>query len=163
MQYVKCQIDEVGKLCSKIYDTLIQMEFRPDIIVSIDNGGRVPATILAELFSCRSIHRLKISKYDVNGSKLHDPIIEKYDPSGLEPLIRNDLLKILIVDDVIENGDTMNLAVKKMMQLSQNITICCLVTKDKKFKTAYLKVNVLIGKIISDEQWVMFEWENDKE
>lgn len=90
----------------KLYERIKKSGYNPDIIIGIARGGWVIARILSDLMLNPNILSIRITFYEKVGRRGKKPILLQdvnVDMSGL---------KVLIVDDVVDTGETMSLAVK---------------------------------------------------
>lgn len=80
----------------------------PNIIVSIGKGGSIPGIILAEIFKCNNLNLgLKSYKGQIRGE------IHEYQGLNNYEALRD--ANILIVDDLVDSGETFQYAVDKFI------------------------------------------------
>lgn len=88
---------QVQEMCASIAMHMFRDNWRPDYIVGLTRGGAVPAVILSHLIGVR-MHPLAVS--------LRDGGLCVSDLSMAQDAYRG--MKILIVDDINDTGDTLN-------------------------------------------------------
>ena len=142
----------------------------PTTILGIQSGGGIPANILKMRFMAvtemyiQTIH-MKISKYHSTGQLVYPkPRIEwlYLDDDGrmVDPRIKQHD-RILIVDDVLDDGDTMAKAVSYAETLTKDIKIYSLYAK-KKWKNKFKTYDLIIGNYKKkDKDWIEFYWEKE--
>jgi len=97
---------EVARLCRRLAARLQQQGFRPDIIVAIGRGGYVPARLLCDALDLMALTGIRIEHY-LSGSSRQARALIRY-PLNVD--VRG--LRVLIVDDVNDSGDTLQLALE---------------------------------------------------
>ncbi|MEM7620490.1 MAG: phosphoribosyltransferase family protein [Pseudomonadota bacterium] len=103
--------------------------FTPDFIVGIARGGWVPTRLLSEYLSIKKILSVGITYTDKDRRKL-----SMY--SSPSPFPRSS--NILIVEDCLESGRSMEYAVKEFESSDNKVKSACLyVTDEAVFKTDY--------------------------
>lgn len=133
---------------------------KPDIIIAIQRGGLVPATILSHLLNIRDISIVSsISTIDDTIYSIKKPPLVKHNIPIKDLKDKN----ILIVDDIIGSGLTMSevtSVIKKYNPLSIKILTCYL-NLDNWEKNQELSPEQCvdyIGRVVRG--WVVFPWEN---
>lgn len=142
--------DDIQESCERIVEDL--GDWRPDIIMPITRGGLIPGVIISHLLDNKQLSPITIQTRD--GSEGHvDPFWEVACAT-----LRDT--KILVMDDIVDSGKTVELMLKYNPQ--PNI----------KFSTIVLnldcdvadKVNFYTGchidKGSSPDLWIVFPWEN---
>ncbi len=84
--------------------------FKPDIIIAIARGGWVIGRMLSDILGVRKAAGLTISFYEEVGKKSRKPVIVQ--PLSVD--IRG--LKALVVDDIVDTGATLKLAVNHVLE-----------------------------------------------
>lgn len=152
MQYVKCDETKVNQLCDKFLSSI--RKFNPDCIVPIMQGGIIPAKKIADMLKLTDLYPISIKKYNNDGKKLHSAIVEK--SVGSEIIDK----RVLIVDDVVETGDTMQLAINEVKQHTRYAMACCLIAKEDTWVDIRLGVDCPYAEIYKQGEWVKFYWED---
>lgn len=118
-----------------------------DAVVAIAKGGYIPARIVSDLLGIENIGVITVKFYKKAGVKMAKPII-------IHPLtIRVDGMRVLIVDDVVDSGRTMQLVVEEVMRHGASMvkTLALYVKPWSTFKPDYY--------IRETTKWVVFPWE----
>lgn len=89
-------------LASRVYNS----GYRPDIVVAIARGGYVPARLLCDHLDIYNLTSMRISHY-TGGA-------DKSEAARLSMPLNTDVrgLRVLLVDDVDDTGDTLQLALE---------------------------------------------------
>jgi len=121
-------------------------EYRPDIILSIARGGLIFGTFLAYKLDIRELYSINSIHYD-DKHKLKD--IKVY---NIPDLGKNK--QILIVDDIIDSGDTMVEILKNLKKLYPE--------NEYKVATLFYKKDALLEPDFTLHEaceWIEFFWE----
>lgn len=116
-----------------------------DGIIAITRGGLVPAAILAQELNIKMIDTICISSYD-------DEKKAKSDNFKVLKNAQEKPGKWLIVDDLVDSGDTAKV-VKKLFPLG---VVACVYAKPKGESSADI-----FFKRIAQETWIVFPWEKN--
>jgi len=122
--------------------------YKPDAIVAIARGGMILTQLISEAINLRDIYTINCISY--NETKK----FQKVEIFNIPDIINKK--RILIVDDIIDSGETMNEVIKVFKQKYQNIDIKSLSIFYK--DTAIIKPDFKIRKAT---QWIDFFWEVD--
>jgi hypoxanthine phosphoribosyltransferase len=117
-------------------------DFKPDLIVGIAKGGLIPATLVAKYLHL-PITSILIQSYTGKDKRKH-PEIEIDIPEDL------DAFRVLIVDDIVDSGETMQLAKEHLSFL------------DVKTAALYYKPNRVHTPDfyrVQTDKWIKFPWE----
>jgi hypoxanthine phosphoribosyltransferase len=133
-----------------------QSEFKPDIIVGIVRGGSVPAVYLS--------HRLKIPVQMVHWNT-RDSSKWGNESNCWIPEQMMDGLKVLLVDDIVDGGDTIRelladwqTSVAGMGQLPvDNIRISSMIYNTAQSVRPHFYHQTIDRE--QDQRWVIFPWE----
>ncbi|QCD44874.1 phosphoribosyltransferase [Campylobacter mucosalis] len=132
---------DVKKMASQI-----KSEFEPDVILAIARGGMTLGHSLAvalqnrNLFSLNSIHYNDTNKLDT---------IDVFNIPDL-----SNYTKILVVDDIIDSGESMVEIKRKLLELYPHLSI--------KIATVFYKQKALLlpdYKVKEANEWVEFFWD----
>ena len=139
--------DEFRSDCKKLTE---KIDFDFDTIVAIARGGMTLAHLLGEHYDVRDVYTVNTIGYDDNEK------LEKTEIFNI-PELKN-AKNILIVDDIVDSGDTMKLVLETMSQKYPG----------KSFKTAALfyKPAAVIKPdwyIKEPDEWIDFFWSADLE
>jgi hypoxanthine phosphoribosyltransferase len=100
---------EVYRLSRRVSLDIIQSGYRPDIIVAIARGGFVPARILADFLKVPDLTSLRIVHYGAGAARekrAHIRYPLPIDVSGL---------RVLVVDDLTDSGETLQAAMDHLL------------------------------------------------
>lgn len=148
-RFLNLSWDEIEKMCEKLKEKISNSNFNIDVIVGISRGGLVPARILADLFDIKDLGTMKIESYTGIGTKK-------------EPKITQDLLidikskNVLLVDDVVDSGESLILAKEHLLKKSpKNLKIATL---------HYKKTSKIIPDFYIEEtdKWIIYPWERNE-
>lgn len=139
-----------------ITQQITESDFRPDYIVGIVRGGCVPAVYLS--------HKLKIPLVTVAWNT-RDTTIFGQESNSWIPEDLHEGKKILIVDDIVDGGDTIRELLDDWYQSTKgigelpldNIRICSMIyntAQDVKVDYYHRTVDRNV-----DQRWFVFPWE----
>ena len=101
---IKCYIvswDQACRLGRKIARKIRASGFVPDIVIGVARGGLVPARIVCDFLHQKDLTSIKVEHWGIavnhGSARIKFPLPEEIDISGK---------KILIVDDVVDTGDS---------------------------------------------------------
>ena len=121
---------------------------RFDWYVAISRGGLVPTCLLAQITGQRNIDTIVVNSYDAKGEKR---------PFSTTPKDFRHLLgrRVLLIDDLVDSGDTMDIATKYLRTWDTRILETAVVycKEDSLFEPDYY-----IEKRPADA-WITFPWE----
>ena len=131
-------------------ESILASSWKPTAILAITRGGLIPATILAYMLDVRRIHTLRVQHYDNKNSRLESgpQFVEETHPFDA-PNIYTE--RLLIVDDIIDTGETLKLVRRAAHDHAEEIKVAALyVRSDQKHSLDwYWKV---------EDEWVVFPW-----
>jgi len=138
----------------QIYHALVEIavmikndNYKPDIIVGVFKGGLIPARILADLLSIDNLGFIGVKFYKGVGERDVKPILV-FPPT---PSVRD--LNVLVVDDVIESGRTIQLVVDELYRYKAlKVKIATIFVKKRSpiMPDYYYKMT---------DKWIVFPWE----
>lgn len=138
---------KVARLCRKVAHQIQDSGFNPDIVICIARGGYIPARLICNYLNIENLSSIRIKHY--TGSDKSD-IAQLLEPMCID--IQG--MKVLLVDDIDDTGDTLQLALDYIKSLSPS----------------ELKVAVLHHKLISslvpdyfaqkivNWRWITYPW-----
>lgn len=156
MDIIRLSWEEVAEI-HKSLAKIIKKSGLPDALVVIFRGGNITGTHLSHLLGVREMYPLMIKRTEddkINANKIKPEIkfLEVLDVRGKN---------ILIIDDIIGSGETMEIAKKIVLDAgAKTVQSAVLVVNKSNFKKE--SINLLadyVGKIV--ETWTVFPWEND--
>jgi len=126
-------------------------------IVALSRGGLVPARYIAEYLGVRRIHTLGMEFYesDCNAMDIRTrkPFIYQAVTADFSTVLQPCC--VLIVDDIVDSGESMILAKKHVQGCkAANIITCSL-----HFKQKSTFIPDYYGDIVPNETWVKYDWE----
>lgn len=102
ISWARCQ-----QLCHRLAQLIRTAGFQPDIIVAVGRGGWMPARMLSDLLGNVNLTSFKIEHYQ-GASKQAQARVRYPLPTHI------DGLKVLLVDDVTDSGDTFDVALQHL-------------------------------------------------
>ena len=99
----KCYLvswDEVSMLAKKLAFKIKNSGFKPDLVIGIARGGLVPARIVCDYLLQKDLSAIKVEHWGIAAIALEKAEIKFPLPIDISGK------KILIVDDVVDTGDT---------------------------------------------------------
>ena len=122
--------------------------FRPDMIVAIGRGGYMPARLLSDYLNIYNLSGFKIEHY--RAAKKQAEARVRY------PLSANvEGLKLLLVDDVSDGGDTFELAVSHLHERGPPAEIRTAVLHHK---TVSSFVPDFCAAEVTEWRWLIYPW-----
>ncbi|MFZ5769906.1 MAG: phosphoribosyltransferase [Thermodesulfobacteriota bacterium] len=107
----RCELVSWGKmyqLTRRLAASIKEQGFAPDLIVAIARGGYIPARILCDHLDVSQLTSMQLSHYEAGASK-------KKSARLIEPFKRDiHGLRVLLVDDVNDTGQTLELALQHL-------------------------------------------------
>ena len=123
-------------------------KYNPDAIIAIARGGMILSQLISEAIDLRDI-------YTINAVSYNDK--EKFQEVKISNIPNlNNKYNILIVDDIIDSGETMKEVINIFKQKYPTINIKCMSIFYK--DTACIKPDFKVNKT---NQWIEFFWEVD--
>lgn len=149
---------EIWLMVSEMHASLDKLKFVPNHIVVVMDGGMEFARKLVSIYSLSTDHvtKIKFEKYDVNGHNLHEEAQKIYE-EGIRPY-SND--RVLIVDDVIETGDTIKKVSKIVADMHPLEVMICAIIDKTEIDYSGIPYPVITAKTVKRGEWVKFYWEN---
>ena len=135
-------------LLSKNLAKQISKDGRPDLVIGITRGGCCVATIISEMIRRNMITVCSTRrKNDIEINK-HPVLITKID----KELVKNK--KILIVDEIVVTGETINIVKEALNNIGVKETKTCVIANrsNGKYKCDYTG-------IYSDKNNIVFPWD----
>lgn len=149
---------KIEKLCSRVVRLIKKDKFNPEIVVTIQRGGLIPATIISHTLKIRDVLVVDIKRTtsdEVNSNKIPAKV--------LSPIDKNKIMnrRVLIVDDIVGSGETLNILEKRINNLHPaGLRKAILIKNEDNFVKSVLKETIKIdylGEIVHG--WVIFPWE----
>lgn len=99
-----------------LYKKICESDHKPDIIIGIVRGGLIPARYLSTLLDVKNMSAIEVAK-DGEGRRV--VAAPTYDIKGLE---------ILLVEDVLESGKSLDVGEKYLVSKGATVKTACLYT-----------------------------------
>jgi hypoxanthine phosphoribosyltransferase len=147
-QAIRLSWEEVESMLWDIFLSLKSSGYNPDVVIGVARGGLAPARILVDYLQNKYICTFQMGHW-VGESKLSEK------PTIVFPLPEVDLSdkKVLVVDDVSDEGGTMEEVANYLAGRVGDIRTSVLVSKaDSKFMADYCP------KVMKEWRWVLFPW-----
>jgi uncharacterized protein len=147
-QTIRISWEEVEDLLWKIFLDLKTSNYDPDIVIGVARGGLAPARILVDYLHKKYICTFQMGHWEGDMALTTKPKI-------IFPLPEVDLTnkKVLVVDDVSDEGGTMEGVVSYLRPLVGDIRTAVLVSKvDSRYKADYCP------KTMEEWRWVLLPW-----
>ena len=124
--------------------------FRPDIIIAVARGGLIPAGALSYALDVKLSDAMNVGFYTGVGLTLPDPVL-------LAPLLDTSSMsgkRLLVVDDVVDSGRTMQLVMKQLRGFGVDVRSAVLYAKP----TTVVLPDYLWRRT---DRWIVFPWSAD--
>lgn len=147
-QAISLSWEDVEGLLWNIYTSLRQSGYDPDVVIAVARGGLIPARLLADYLQKKHICTFQMGHFAGDSSPTESPVL-------IYPLPEVDLShkKVLVVDDISDEGGTMQAVVDYLGARVKAIKTAILVSKiDSRYQADYCP------KIMSEWRWVFFPW-----
>ncbi|MFA5358052.1 MAG: phosphoribosyltransferase family protein [archaeon] len=129
-----------------------------DGIVCIATGGLIFGKLLSDLFNL-PLGIVSVSRYKKKGGKVEHTSANTHVHWNKE--IGKKKPSILLVDDIIDEGVTMEKVINALEKKFSKIDIAVLFYKKERTKIDFSKYKVYYYKVLGND-WVVFPWEIDK-
>lgn len=99
---------EIQHLCHRLTTLIRESGYHPEIVIAIGRGGYVPARLVCDQLDIMALTSIKIEHY-LSGS-------ERLKKAAIRYPLCTDIkdLRVLLVDDVNDSGDTLELAMQHL-------------------------------------------------
>ncbi len=118
-------------------------------IVAITRGGMAPAMIVARELGIRTVDTISVKSYHSGGGK-EDERREAQVLNKPDPELMSDGTGILIVDDLVDSGKTLEL----VRQMYPKAHFACVYAKPEGEKQADTFITT-----VSQDTWIFFPWD----
>jgi len=139
---------EVHRLCRRLAARVRDSGFRPELIVAIGRGGYIPARLLCDFLHLMGLAGVKVEHY-TQGARREAHARVRY-PLGIE--IQG--MRVLVVDDVNDSGDTFD-AVLAYLRSLQPRELRTAVMDDK--AVSRFRVDYRARRIVK-WRWLIYPW-----
>ena len=126
----------------------LKIDFKFDTIIAVARGGLSIAQLLGEYYNIRKVYSINTIGYD------DDKKLDKIEIFNIPNL--DNSKRVLIVDDIVDSGDTLNLTINRLKSIYPN----------HQFKSAsiFYKPTAIIKPdfyIKEPKGWIEFFWSRD--
>ena len=135
---------------TELGEAILASGWKPTAILAIARGGLIPGAMLAYMLGVRRILAIESQHYDSNRSRFESGPRLFGVNSVLDSLdVNSD--RLLIVDDIIDTGETIKLIRDETKSHAQEIKVAALYVRSNQKHAAdwYWKI---------EDEWVVFPW-----
>ncbi|MHC1632118.1 MAG: phosphoribosyltransferase [Methanotrichaceae archaeon] len=140
--------DQSYNLAKALSKKIKSSGYQPDLVIAIGRGGYVPARVVCDFMLHNHLTSMKVEHWGIAAQKMDQAVVRfplAIDVNGL---------KVLIVDDVTDTGDTLKIAVNYVKSLgAEEIKTGVLQHKT----TSHFQPDYY-GEKVSDWKWIIYPW-----
>lgn len=131
-------------------DEILSSGWEPTAIMGISRGGLIPAAILSYKLDVRLIQAVRVQHYDEknNPLKTGPQFVDGPEPFALQQ-IETD--RLLVVDDIVDTGETLNLVLEFVRPFAHEVRVASLYVRSNQTAIADWFWRV-------EDEWVVFPW-----
>lgn len=146
VEFLNVSPEEALIHAERIARKIVESGYKPDVIIAILRGGVILARLLSDLLSIRDMKIMRVIHYDALESKKIAEIVEPIN-------CRLDGMKVLLVDDVADTGESLIVARDHILERgAAEVRIATMHYKPwSKIKPDYYSEET--------EAWVVYFWE----
>ncbi len=140
--------EEAYRLSALLARQVQDAGYRPDVVIAIARGGYVPARLVCDFLDIYDLTSVRITHYTAGSSK--------EETARLSSPLCMDIkgLKVLIVDDITDTGDTVQVALQHIREFGPaELKVAVLQHK----KQSKLKPDFYAPKIVQ-WRWIIYPW-----
>lgn len=148
--------EDINRNCKLLSNKIKKSNISFDTIISIQRGGNIPAMKLGSLMKITDIQSISIrttASEDVKSPRLRVPIVRV--SSKLCNICNK---RVLIVDDVVNTGMTLQIAVREILKYKPVICKTAALVLDKNNNGNEPKIDFYA---CQTPDWVIFPWEDN--
>ena len=145
---------DIEESCKVLTKKLLYSSCKFDAIISIQRGGCIPGVLLSHLLYISEFYSIGIrttSSEKINASRLEQTILLK-----TSDLVNIRDKNVLIIDDVINTGNTLQIALNEVLKFKPSICKTAVLVWDGDNSYIY-KVDYYARRTPG---WVVFPWEH---
>ncbi len=147
----RCELlswNRIYQMARRLALKIRQAGFQPDVVVAIARGGYIPARILCDFMDIFNLTSIRVEHYTAGAHKKQFARISS--PLGMD--VRD--MKVLVVDDVSDTGDTLELALDHIKSFSpEEVKVA---TLDHK-KVSTIEPDFYARKVVN-WRWIIYPW-----
>jgi hypoxanthine phosphoribosyltransferase len=147
LEYITPSWDDIFEMCVEGAYKVIDMGVKFDVIVTLSRGGLVPARIMSDLLEIGDVIVIDVKYYTGIGKRSEKPIVREISKTLI------DSKNVLVVDDVIDSGESLRAAVEYLKSLNPK----CI-----KIFTLHVKPHRVISPdvyVSETSAWIIYPWE----
>lgn len=152
MEKLKYTWDEMYEDTVKLCNSVRELGFKPDAVVGLARGGVVPATIASHFFDVPAV----FINWSLRDGKAKD--VKAMDKVAVEASAGK---KFLLIDDIVDSGDTISTLKERMFDDKGNIVYAALWFNPAQ-SVATVNLHSRIVDRSLDKRWVVFPWEYER-
>jgi hypoxanthine phosphoribosyltransferase len=143
---ISIQWNEIRKAIAYIEGELEFLDFKPDVILGIANGGLVPAVMLHHAIRGKhtDVELLRIDKHRKIIKSLH---------------VWDSSLKYLVIDDIFDTGTTHKIVEANLKNPKLDVKYSYLYGRRNSLPEDHY---LIISNILDHDQWLNFPWERQQ-
>jgi hypoxanthine phosphoribosyltransferase len=116
--------DYIHELCILVAEQIERSKFKPDLIVALSRGGWIPGRLISDFLENPEIATIKVEHYVDFYKTLKKPAITQPLPIDVRGK------RILLVDDIVDTGASMKVAVEYLKERgADEVRTCALYRK----------------------------------
>ncbi len=139
--------NQVYRLTRQLAQKITSADFSPEVVIAIARGGFVPARIICDFFSIGELASIRIVHYTAGATEQKTRLV-----APLNISVKGK--RVLVVDDIIDSGDTLVLAMEHLHEAgAKEIKTAVMQCK----KSASFTPDFLARRIIK-WRWVIYPW-----
>ena len=131
-------------------ESILASGWKPTAILGISRGGLIAAAMLSYMLDLRLIQAVRVEHYDDHNNRLASGARFVDGPQPFATL-NVSTERLLIVDDIVDTGETLKLVCQAVDDHANEIKVAALYIRSNQKHTAdwYWKV---------EDEWVVFPW-----
>ncbi|MDN5564529.1 hypothetical protein EDD41_1229 [Luteococcus japonicus] len=136
-----------GDAMRELAQTIADSGFAPDIVIAVARGGMLPGGALTYALGTKLTDAINVEFYTDVHETLPDPVL-------LAPLLDTESIKgkkLLVVDDVVDSGRTLELVVKLLQEYDADVRSAVIYEKP----TTVIHPEYVWART---DQWIVFPW-----
>ncbi|MEZ5525793.1 MAG: phosphoribosyltransferase [Pseudomonadales bacterium] len=134
--------------CNQLADVISAAPYQPDLIIAIGRGGWIPGRVLSDMLGFFNLTSIKVEHYQE--TQHHQVAQVRYPLTAAV-----DGLRVLILDDLCDSGDTFEVAVEHVRSKGNPLDIktACLLYK----QVSSFVPDFYVEKLL-EWRWITFPW-----
>lgn len=146
--------NDITKACKLLSNQIKKQNIDNPILVAISRGGLIPARLIAKHLNIRKIYSLGLESYnddthEQHGFNIYQTFTEKFPDNS----------KVIIVDDIIDSGKSLELAIKLVCQNKIHEHGICVYAAAIHYKDCASHKPDVFYKKVKENNWIVYPWE----